>query len=65
VKYFLLTLVLILSSCSLNKNSTYWNHDQETSRVQNINWIDHLSIKEFKTKLDDFAINSPYPNLNN
>ena len=65
MKYFLLTLVLILSSCSLNKNSTYWNHDQETSRVQNINWIDNLSIKDFKTKLDDFAINSPYPNLNN
>ena len=39
MKYFSLILILILTSCSLNKDSTYWNED---------------SFKNFINKLDKF-----------
>ena len=33
MKYFFLSLIFILASCSLNKNSSYWNEDQIKNSV--------------------------------
>tara|TARA_B100000795_G_scaffold139146_1_gene104095 strand:+ start:1139 stop:1336 length:198 start_codon:yes stop_codon:yes gene_type:complete len=65
MKYFVLTIIFILTSCSLNKNSAYWNHDRKTSKISNIDWTDNLSLEEFKSKLDSFANNAPYPKIDN
>ena len=34
MKYFFLSIILLLSSCSLDKNSTYWNKDSETQSIK-------------------------------
>ena len=35
MKYFLLLLALILTACSLNKNSTYWKDDSTKNTIEN------------------------------
>ena len=57
MKKFLIIFILI-SGCSLKKNDYNTNSSD-------INFSDNLSIEEFQIKLEVYAENSPYPNIDN
>ena len=54
IKRFLF-LILILNSCSGNSEKVNLQND--------FKFNDDLSFEEFKTKLDEYAIKNPYPNI--
>ena len=54
IKRFLF-LILILNSCSGNSEKLNLQNDFQFN--------DDLSFEEFKTKLDEYAIKNPYPNI--
>ena len=74
MKYFLIPLIFILTACSLNKNSTYWNKDliekstenkkiSKTSK-KNINFKT-MTFDEFNIFLKDYSNKTDYPDINN
>tara|TARA_B100000795_G_C22526415_1_gene333392 strand:- start:352 stop:576 length:225 start_codon:yes stop_codon:yes gene_type:complete len=74
LKYFLLPLIIILSSCSLDKNSTYWNKDPIKKSIENKKLSKILKKKadfktmtfdEFNLFLKDYSNKADYPDLNN
>ena len=74
MKYFFLLLILILTSCSLNKDSTYWNEDLLKKFVENkklskiLKKTDNLktmTFEEFNLFLKDYADKTEYPDINN
>jgi len=52
-------MIFFLFSCC-----TY-NQTENTKNPPNINFSDDLSLEQFKIKLEDYANNSPYPNIDN
>ena len=52
-------IIFFLFSCC-----TY-NHTENIKNPPNINFSDDLSLEQFKIKLEDYANNSPYPNIDN
>ena len=50
-------IFFLLSGCTNNKT-------EKSNNLSNIIFSDNLSFEEFKIKLDEYAINNPYPNLN-
>jgi hypothetical protein len=74
VKYLILPLLLILTSCSLDKNSAYWNEDPIKKSIENeklskiLNKTDDfkkMTFDEFNLFLKDYSENSDYPDINN
>ena len=57
MKKFLI-IIIFITGCSLNKDKISINY-------QNIDFYDNLSLEEFKNKLNEYASNSPFPNLDN
>ena len=57
MKKFLI-IIIFITGCSLNKDKISVNY-------QNIDFYDNLSLEEFKNKLNEYASNSPFPNLDN
>ncbi len=57
MKKFLI-IIIFIAGCSSNKNDVSINY-------QNIDFYDNLSLEEFKNKLNEYASNSPFPNLDN
>ena len=51
----LLFLILFLNCCSGNSEKLNLQNDFQFN--------DNLSFEEFKTKLDEYAIKNPYPNI--
>ena len=51
----LLFLILFLNSCSGNSEKVNLQNDFQFNY--------DLSFEEFKTKLDEYAIKNPYPNI--
>ena len=39
------------------------NKDTPNSKVSDIKFSDNLSFEEFKIKLEEYALNNPYPNI--
>ena len=73
MKYFLLIFILILTSCSLNKNSTYWNEDPIKKSLENKNLSKilkktgdyrNMSFDEFNLFLKDYSNEADYPDIN-
>jgi len=71
VKYFI--LLLILSACSLDKNSTYWNEDPIKKSLENKNLSKilkktgdyrNMSFDEFNLFLKDYSNEADYPDIN-
>ena len=54
----ILILLFLLLSCSFNK-------ENKEIYLPNLNFSDDLTIEEFKVKLNQYAINKQYPNINN
>ena len=74
MKYFLLPLILILTSCSLDKNSAYWNEDSINKSIENKKLskilkkttdFKTMSFEEFNIFLKNYSIKSDYPDINN
>tara|TARA_B100000900_G_scaffold231724_1_gene196786 strand:- start:574 stop:747 length:174 start_codon:yes stop_codon:yes gene_type:complete len=57
MKKFLFIFFFLLS-CSSNQNEINNNYS-------NMIFSEDLTIEEFKTKLEEYANNSPYPNIDN
>ena len=74
MKYFLLFFILILTACSLDKNSTYWSEDPikkslETKKLTKIlkktSDLKKMTFDEFNLYLKDYVNKSEYPDINN
>ena len=73
MKYLFLSLVLFLTSCSLNKDSAYWNEDPikrsaEDKKLSNIlkktGDYKSMTFSEFNLFLKDYSNNAEYPDIN-
>ena len=42
-----------------------YNQTENSNNLSDINFSDNLSFKEFMIRLEDYANNSPYPNIKN
>tara|TARA_B100000787_G_scaffold164167_1_gene146558 strand:- start:129 stop:353 length:225 start_codon:yes stop_codon:yes gene_type:complete len=74
VKYFLFPLILILTNCSLDKNSTYWNESSTIKPIEKNNLskilkknddFKKMTFEEFNVFLEDYSDQSDYPDINN
>ena len=73
MKYLFLSLVLFLTSCSLNKDSAYWNEDpiKKSADDKKLSMIlektgdyKSMTFDEFNLFLKDYSINAEYPDIN-
>ena len=53
--------ILFFSACSYNNEEKLNN--SSNNNLQFINFSNDLSFDEFKIKLEEYANNSPYPNI--
>ena len=74
MKYFLLSLILVLSACSLNENSTFWNEDSTKKSLEKKNLskilkknenFKEMSFDEFNLFLKSYSERADYPDINN
>ena len=54
----LLIIFFLTASCSMNNNKLEKN-------FSDINFSDDMTFEEFQNKLEEYAENSPYPNIDN
>jgi hypothetical protein len=73
LRYFFLPLILFLTSCSLNKDSAYWNEDpikksaddKKLSKILNKTGdYKSMTFDEFSLFLKDYSYNAEYPDIN-
>ena len=74
MKYLFLSLILCLTSCSLSKDSAYWNEDSIKKSVENkkpskiikkTGDYKSMTFDEFNLFLKDYLDNAEYPDINN
>ena len=72
MKYFIFPTILILTACSLDKNSTYWNEDKiikstqikKSSKNFDINAdFKNMTFDEFNLFLKDYSDSTDYPDI--
>ena len=54
----LLIIFFLTASCSMN-------NDKLEKNFSDINFSDDMTFEEFQNKLEEYAENSPYPNIAN
>ena len=54
----LLIIFFLTLSCSMN-------NDKLENNFSDINFSDDITFEEFQNKLEEYAENSPYPNIDN
>lgn len=54
----LLIIFFLTTSCSMN-------NDKLEKNFSDINFSDDMTFEEFQNKLEEYAENSPYPNIDN
>ena len=54
----LLIIFFLTASCSIN-------NDKLEKNFSDINFSDDMTFEEFQNKLEEYAENSPYPNIDN
>jgi len=73
LKYLFLPLILFLTSCSLNKDSAYWNEDpikkyaddKKLSKIlKKTGDYKSMTFDEFNLFLKDYSNNAEYPDIN-
>ena len=73
MKYLFLSLILFLTSCSLSKDSAYWNEDPMKKSVENKKLskilkktgdYKSMTFDEFNLFLKDYSDNAEYPDIN-
>ncbi|WP_415272441.1 hypothetical protein ABXT52_03245 [Candidatus Pelagibacter sp. Uisw_121] len=60
MKYLFVMLILILTSCSLNKDAAYLDNDS----INKTNDFMSMTFDEFNLFLKDYSNNAEYPNIN-
>ena len=74
MKYFLLPIILFLTSCSLDNNSTYWNQDSTKKTIENKKLskiskkstdFKNMTFDEFNHFLKNYTKITEYPDINN
>jgi hypothetical protein len=73
LKYLSLSLILFLISCSLSKDSAYWNEDPIKKSVEDKKLskilkkagdYKSMTFDEFNLFLKDYSNNAEYPDIN-
>ena len=73
MKYLFLSLTLFLTSCSLSKDSAYWNEDsiKKSAEDKKLSKIlkktgdyKSMTFDEFNLFLKDYSNNAEYPDIN-
>ena len=73
MRYLFLSLILFLASCSLNKESAYWNEDlikksaddKKLSKIlEKTGDYKSMTFDEFNLFLKDYSNNAEYPDIN-
>ena len=73
MKYLFLPLILFLTSCSLNKDSAYWNEDpikksaddKKLSKIlEKTGDYKSMTFDEFDIFLKEYSNNAEYPDIN-
>ncbi|MDB4250577.1 hypothetical protein N9806_03525 [Candidatus Pelagibacter sp.] len=73
MRYLFLPLILFLASCSLNKESAYWNEDpikksaddKKLSKIlEKTEDYKSMTFDEFNLFLKDYSNNAEYPDIN-
>ena len=73
MKYLFLPLILFLTSCSLNKDSAYWNEDpikksiddKKLSKIlKKTGDYKNMTFDEFNLFLENYSANAEYPDIN-
>tara|TARA_B110000444_G_C18384921_1_gene386576 strand:+ start:234 stop:407 length:174 start_codon:yes stop_codon:yes gene_type:complete len=54
----IILIFFLLTGCSFNQN-------KDINNLSDINFLDNLSFEQFRIKLDEYAENNPYPNIDN
>ena len=54
----IILIFFLISGCAYNQTGNQNN-------LENVNFSKDLTFEEFKTKLDEYANNNPYPNIDN
>ena len=69
----ILSIILLLNNCSLNKDSKYWTEDgdkkaEDQKKLSNVLKksadITTMTYEEYKIYIDDFIKTSKYPDIN-
>ena len=69
----ILTIILLLNNCSLNKDSKYWTKDNVkkmeyqkklSNALKKSADITTMTYEEYKIYIDDFTKTSKYPDIN-
>jgi hypothetical protein len=69
---FILSLLFILSNCSLNQDSKYWTEDVEKRKetqkklskiLKKTDDITTMTLEEYKIYIDDHTKKSKYPDI--
>jgi|TARA_B110000037_G_scaffold183002_1_gene210987 hypothetical protein len=70
---FTFLVLILLSNCSLNKDSIYWSKDVIKKKndqkklltiLKKSENITNMTIEEYKIYIDDFTKKSKYPDIN-
>ena len=73
MKYLFLSLILLLTSCSLSKDSAYWNEypikksadDKKLSKIlEKTADYKSMTFDEFNLFLKDYSNDAEYPDIN-
>jgi len=73
MKYFLLPFILIITACSLDKNSPYWNEEAkkkspESKKLSKVlkktTDFKKMTFDEFDLFLKDYSNKADYPDIN-
>jgi hypothetical protein len=68
-----IVLLIVISGCSLNKDSAYWTEDSIKKKADNIklikiieksNDIRSMTVEEYEIYIDDYVKKSKYPDIN-
>ena len=68
-----IVILIVISGCSLNKDSAYWTEDSIKKKADNIklikiieksNDIRSMTVKEYEIYIDDYVKKSKYPDIN-
>lgn len=74
MRFFLyISLIILITNCSLNKDSKYWTEDSIKKKADNkklieiiekSNDIRSMSVEEYEIYMDDYIKKSKFPDIN-
>jgi hypothetical protein len=68
-----IVILIVISGCSLNKDSAYWTEDSIKKKADDIklikiieksNDIRSMTVEEYEIYIDDYVKKSKYPDIN-